>query len=192
MKDYPIFQTEKDFQIDLATDLKALGWSNVRMEVPSRNDSHWLDIVATGHPIYDKGLVIECKVSRPNSLSEAMNQLLRYRGTFNSPNAYRWALSWPKDRLSRSDKARIASNGLEWLNPVQVKDFALNPDKQAEAILGTISLNIERLEMSLRVQKNLHSNITRQIDAYKTAKQVLENLNGAARSMSNQQAKPGK
>jgi hypothetical protein len=176
MNDYPTFATEKDFQIDLATDLKTLGWSNVRMEVPSRNGSHWLDIVATDHPIHDKGLVIECKASRPSSLTEAMNQLLRYRGTLNNPNAYRWALSWPSDSLSHSDKYRITSNGLEWLNPVQIKDFALNPDREAESILEIVSLNIERLEMLLKIQKDLHRNITSQTDAYKTTKQVLANL----------------
>jgi Holliday junction resolvase len=190
--DYPVFETEKAFQSDLAADLRAYGWHNVRTEVPVFGGSHWLDIVAQNHPLQQKGLVIECKKHRPDNLTEAIHQLLRYKGTFKNPAAFDWVLSWPSQEISKNDRQRIELNGLHWFSPVELKDLVRNPDKQAKAYLSALSDNIDALEEVLKMRKDLHSTITRKLDSYETSIRLIELFNGAAQSISNQQAKPGK
>ncbi|MEL7226834.1 MAG: hypothetical protein AAGL17_18865, partial [Cyanobacteria bacterium J06576_12] len=63
MTKYPVFETEKAFQLDLANDLRLLGWGNIVTEQPISKTQYRLDILATSNPL-NENLIIECKVSR--------------------------------------------------------------------------------------------------------------------------------
>lgn len=55
MSDYPTFETEKDFQMDLAADLRLLGWDKVATEYSIAGTQYAIDILAAGNSL-NRGL----------------------------------------------------------------------------------------------------------------------------------------
>ncbi|MEL6879064.1 MAG: hypothetical protein AAFP09_00960 [Cyanobacteria bacterium J06607_10] len=181
MTKYPVFETEKAFQLDLANDLRLLGWGNIVTEQPISKTQYRLDILATSNPL-NENLIIECKVSRPDSLANAIAQVLKYRGIMPHPDKYKWALSWPGDEPSDRDKQRMASHLISWLSPAKFKHSVRHPEIDAEYALSQIKEQIECHDRRARDLQHSYNKIAMDLAAYKSSVRLIKSLNTAAKN----------
>lgn len=175
--DYPVFETEKAFQLDLASDMLRVGWEKTIVEYAIPGTQYSIDILACGGRIRAT-TVVECKKSRPDSLSGAIAQVLKYRGAMRGAESFHWALSWPGEGPSQRDKQRMSSHRVSWLDPAEVKNFAKNPLLMAEPYLDSLEEEIETYEALVRSLRKTYDKLARKTEVHKSALEVLQAVKG--------------
>ena len=158
------YNTEKEFQLHLASLLRRAGWSVVETEAPLLNRMFFLDIFAHSYKGEGKsqeaGWIIECKRERPNSLPELVSQVCAYRGVFPStgknPNDYGWGVSWPCLELSSEDAAVLEAAKIEWIDAERIERDLNTPVRLRKfSRLSAHNRELERAVERLRVKAEI-------------------------------------
>lgn len=128
------YDSERAYQCHLCDILAAIGYRNILAEVQIGR-LHRIDILATDNDRSDycPNLVVECKSSRPASISESISQIVRYRGAivpYYDVNSFRYCLSWPGNEPSKRYEEDMKINRLFWLtadlsrtNIIELKEY---------------------------------------------------------------------